>query len=70
MQGKKNNTGPGKIGLGDLKKYEIIDLQKYEEIDSVRLNKYPKYDARQGERKTNQWIMKYRSSKNMRSLAV
>ena len=50
IQGKI--TGQGKIGLSDLQKYEVID--------SVRLNKYPKYDARQGERRQNQWIMKYR----------
>ena len=43
------NTGPGKIDLSDLQKYEVID--------SVRLNKYPKYGARQGEGRQNQWIM-------------
>ena len=50
----QKNTGPGKIGLSDLQK-------KYKVVDSVRLNRYPKYVARQGERRQNQWIMTYRS---------
>ena len=52
MQGKKKNTGPGKLGLSDLEKYEVID--------SVRLDKYPSMmQARR--KKENKWIMKYRS---------
>ena len=47
-------------------KIDHSDLQKYEVIGSVRLNKYPKYDAflfdRVGDIRQNNWTMKYRCS--------
>ena len=55
IQGKI--TGPGNIGHSDLKHYEVTD--------SVRLIKYPKYDAflfhRAEDTGQNHWTRKYRS---------